>query len=40
MLAVVVVAVIIAIRTEQRNLWRPARPGLIADLDAGHYFSG
>jgi hypothetical protein len=24
--------------TRQRYGWSPARPGLIADLDAGHYF--
>jgi nucleoside-diphosphate-sugar epimerase len=26
-------------RTQQRFGWRPARPGLIADLDHGHYFT-
>jgi nucleoside-diphosphate-sugar epimerase len=26
--------------TRQRYGWRPGQPGLIADLDAGHYFSG
>jgi hypothetical protein len=25
--------------TQQRYGWRPAQPGLIADLDAGHYFN-
>ena len=25
--------------TQQRCGWRPAQPGLIADLDAGHYFN-
>jgi nucleoside-diphosphate-sugar epimerase len=26
-------------RTQQRFGWRPVEPGLIADLDQGHYFS-
>ena len=26
-------------RTQQRFGWRPAQPGLIADLDQGHYFT-
>ena len=26
-------------RTQQRFGWRPAEPGLIADLDLGHYFT-
>jgi nucleoside-diphosphate-sugar epimerase len=26
--------------TERRYGWQPEQPGLIADLDAGHYFSG
>jgi nucleoside-diphosphate-sugar epimerase len=26
-------------RTQQRFGWRPAEPGLIADLDQGHYFT-
>ncbi|MFC3584137.1 hypothetical protein ACFOSC_09745 [Streptantibioticus rubrisoli] len=26
--------------TQKRLGWRPVRPGLIADLDAGHYFNG
>ena len=25
-------------RTQQRFGWRPVQPGLIADLDQGHYF--
>lgn len=26
--------------TQERLDWRPVRPGLLADLDAGHYFAG
>ena len=26
-------------QTQQRFGWRPVQPGLIADLDEGHYFS-
>jgi nucleoside-diphosphate-sugar epimerase len=28
-----------SVRTQQRFGWRPAEPGLIADLDQGHYFT-
>jgi nucleoside-diphosphate-sugar epimerase len=28
-----------SVRTQQRFGWRPAQPGLIADLDQGHYFT-
>ena len=27
-------------RTQDLPGWRPAQPGLIADLDEGHYFRG
>jgi len=26
-------------RTQERFGWRPVEPGLIADLDQGHYFT-
>ncbi len=26
--------------TRERTGWQPARPGLIPDLDKGHYFEG
>jgi len=26
--------------TQQRFGWHPSHPGLIADLDEGHYFTG
>jgi len=27
-------------RTQERFGWHPVQPGLIADLDEGHYFAG
>jgi nucleoside-diphosphate-sugar epimerase len=29
-----------SVLTQQRFGWHPSHPGLIADLDAGHYFTG